>query len=322
GENVGSYAINLGSLDAGMNYAINYTGANFTITKATITGITFADGIFVFDGTEKSLAITGTLPVGTSIAYSNNGRTDVGSQEVTATITGSNFNTLVLTADLTIIPAEIGAITFADGIFVFDGTEKSLAITGTLPAGTAVAYTNNGRTDVGSQEVTATITGSNFNTLVLTADLTIIPAEIGAILFADGTFEYDGTEKSLSITGTLPSGTSVAYTNNGRTDVGSQEVTATITGSNYTTLELTADLTITAKEITVTADAGQSKIAGEADPTLTYTAEGLADGEGMEVFAGSLSRAAGEEVGMYAITQGTLSAGDNYTINFIGADFE
>ncbi|WP_268037082.1 MBG domain-containing protein, partial [Algoriphagus sp. PAP.12] len=120
----------------------------------------------------------------------------------------------------------------------------------------------------------------------------------------------------------LPGGTSVAYTNNGRTDVGTQEVTATITGSNYTTLELTADLTITAKEITVTADAGQSKIAGEADPTLTYTATGLAEGEGMEVFAGSLSRAAGEEVGMYAITQGTLSAGDNYTINFIGADFE
>ncbi|WP_268037091.1 MBG domain-containing protein, partial [Algoriphagus sp. PAP.12] len=72
GENVGSYAINLGSLDAGMNYAINYTGASFTITKATITGITFADGIFVFDGTEKSLAITGTLPSGTSVAYTNN----------------------------------------------------------------------------------------------------------------------------------------------------------------------------------------------------------------------------------------------------------
>ncbi|TDY42369.1 MBG domain-containing protein, partial [Algoriphagus zhangzhouensis] len=92
--------------------------------------------------------------------------------------------------------------------------------------------------------------------------------------------------------------------------------------SNYTTLELTADLTITAKEITVTADAGLSKIAGEADPILTYTATGLADGEGMEVFAGSLSRASGEDVGLYAITQGTLSAGDNYTINFIGADFE
>ncbi len=250
GEDVGTYAITQGSLAANANYSIDFTGADFTITPATITGITFADASFTYDGTEKSLAITGALPTGTSVSYTNNSRTDVGTQEVTATITGANYTTLVLTADLTITPATITGVTFEDGSFTYDGIEKSLAITGTLPTGTTVSYTNNGRTDAGTQEVTATITGANYTTLVLTADLEITPATITGITFEDASFTYDGIEKFLAITGTLPTGTTVSYTNNGRTDAGTQEVTATITGANYTTLVLTADLEITPATIT------------------------------------------------------------------------
>ncbi|KAI9550166.1 hypothetical protein GHT06_003538 [Daphnia sinensis] len=251
-NNVASAALikDSGNNDLTANYEISLVSGVLTITPATITGITFADGTFVYDGTAKSLAITGTLPTGTSVAYSNNARTDVGTQEVTATITGSNYDDLVLKADLTITKATITGITFADGTFVYDGTAKSLAITGTLPTGTSVAYSNNARTDVGTQEVTATITGSNYDDLVLKADLTITKATITGITFADGTFVYDGTAKSLAITGTLPTGTSVAYSNNTRTDVGTQEVTATITGSNYDDLVLKADLTITKATIT------------------------------------------------------------------------
>ncbi|MBE8719267.1 beta strand repeat-containing protein, partial [Sphingobacterium pedocola] len=224
--------------------------ADLEITPATITGVTFENNSFVYDGTVKSLAISGTLPDGTSVAYTNNSRTDVGTQEVTATITGSNYTELVLTADLTITPATITGITFGDGSFVYDGTAKSLAISGTLPAGASVAYSNNSRTDVGTQGVTATITASNYTELVLTADLTITPATITGVTFDDGSFVYDGTVKSLATSGTLPAGTAVAYTNNTRTDVGAQEVTATITGSNFITLVLTADLTITQATIT------------------------------------------------------------------------
>src|SRR5690606_40058457 len=129
--------------------------ADLTITSATVTDITFADDSFVFDGTAKSLAVTGTLPDGTSVDYADNSRMDVGTQEVTATISGSNYETLVLTANLRIIPADISGIGFEDASFVFDGTAKSLAITGTLPEGTSVNYADNSRTDVGTQEVTA-----------------------------------------------------------------------------------------------------------------------------------------------------------------------
>ncbi|WP_457941735.1 Ig-like domain-containing protein [Olivibacter sp. SA151] len=242
---------------SGDNYETLILKANLTITKAAITGISFQDGSFVYDGTAKSLAISGTLPVGTSVSYEHNSRTDVGTQEVTATISGDNYETLVLKANLAISKATITGITLDDGAFVYDGTAKSLAISGTLPVGTSVSYENNSRTDVGTQEVTATINGDNYETLVLKANLTISKAAITGISFQDGSFVYDGTAKSLAISGTLPMGTTVSYENNSRTDVGTQEVSATISGDNYETLVLKARLTITKTNITgVTLDDG------------------------------------------------------------------
>ncbi|WP_175526560.1 MBG domain-containing protein, partial [Rhodonellum ikkaensis] len=245
GEDVGNFEIIQGSLTAGDNYTIAFTGADFSITPAEITAITFEDGSFVYDGTAKSLEIEGKLPQGTNLAYSNNSRTDVGSQTVIATITGDNYSTLELTATLAITPATVTGIEFNGESFVFDFSTKSLVIEGTLPQGTSVSYSNNSRTDVGSQEVTATITGDNFTTLELTATLAITPATIEGITFENGSFVYDGNAKSLEIEGILPDGTSVAYSNNSRTDVGSQTATATITGDNFTTLVLTATLAIT-----------------------------------------------------------------------------
>src|SRR5690606_18378924 len=136
-------------------------------------------------------------------------------------------------------------IMFKSSNFIYDGMARSLAITGDLPDGTAVSYKDNSRTDVGTQEVTATISGSNYETLVLTANLTVTPATITGITLEDGSFAYDGAVKSLRITGDLPNGVEVSYAGNSRTDVGTQEVTATISGDNYKTLVLTADLTVT-----------------------------------------------------------------------------
>ena len=73
--------------------------------------------------------------------------------------------------------------------------------------------------------------------------------------------------------------------------------------------------TVTAKALSVTA-AAQTRIYGETDPTLTYTADGLVN---EDTLAGSLSRAPGEAVGTYAINQGTLG-NPNYNISFTGAN--
>ncbi len=72
--------------------------------------------------------------------------------------------------------------------------------------------------------------------------------------------------------------------------------------------------------VTVTADSGQAKIYGTPDPTLTYTVTSGSLQPG-DSFSGALARTAGENVGITAINQGTLTAGPNYTLTFVPADF-
>lgn len=62
--------------------------------------------------------------------------------------------------------------------------------------------------------------------------------------------------------------------------------------------------------ITITVDSGQSKTYGAADPTFAYTSSVPS-----VTLTGSLARVAGEDVGSYTITQGTLASADpNYEI--------
>ena len=70
----------------------------------------------------------------------------------------------------------------------------------------------------------------------------------------------------------------------------------------------------------MTADA-KTRVYGEADAGLTYQvgALGLVNGDNL---SGGLSRAAGVNVGKYAIGQGTLDAGNNYAVTYTGADYE
>src|SRR5207248_1171126 len=79
-----------------------------------------------------------------------------------------------------------------------------------------------------------------------------------------------------------------------------------------------ANLTIGAAPLAITADA-KSKVYGASDPGLTYqiTSGGLI---GSDSLSGSLSRLAGETIGTYAIDQGTLSAGTNYTLSYNAAN--
>jgi hypothetical protein len=73
---------------------------------------------------------------------------------------------------------------------------------------------------------------------------------------------------------------------------------------------------VTPAVLTVTPAAGQSKVYGAAVPTLTYTADGLVNGDPASTLSGALNTAAtaASPVGSYAFTLGTLSAGSNYTV--------
>ncbi|NBW92550.1 MAG: hypothetical protein EBR53_08900, partial [Actinobacteria bacterium] len=98
-------------------------------------------------------------------------------------------------------------------------------------------------------------------------------------------------------------------------NVGSYAIrVGSLANSNYEISFNGANLTITPKPVLVTANA-QTKVYGDNDPALTYSTIGLL---GNDTLSGSLNRAPGSDVGSYAIGQGSLSVGSNYTLNFTG----
>jgi len=166
-----------------------------------------------------------------------------------------------------------------------------------------------------------------------TADIT--PAPLIATITASNKV-YDGNT-SATITGrTLDGvigsdnvvanedGTATFFDKNVGTGKTVSAVGITIDGvdaGNYSydgTAEGTAD--INPLEITITPDAGQSKVYGQLDPTFTYT--NTPDLIGGDAFFGALSRAEGENVDTYAFAPGTLSAGGNYALTLVSGTFE
>ena len=93
----------------------------------------------------------------------------------------------------------------------------------------------------------------------------------------------------------------------------------TLGSSNYTISSFTgANLTVTPRAITVTADA-ISRPYGDANPALTYQVggSGLVNGD---TLSGTLATSAttSSNVGTYGIGQGTLAASGNYALNYTG----
>jgi hypothetical protein len=118
-------------------------------------------------------------------------------------------------------------------------------------------------------------------------------------------------ENASSITGSL---VRAAGENTGTYAIGLGSLSVP---AGYTITYGSNDLTITPASLAIAADA-QTKVYGTADPALTYTATGFANGDNNNIITGSLNRVAGENVGVYTVNQNTLSAGSNYTINYTG----
>jgi len=111
--NAGDYTATL-TPKAGFAWADGTTAAqtvDWTIAKETydMSGVSFESQTFTYDGQPHSLAISGTLPDGVTVAYTDNGQTEVGEYTVTARFTvadSANYNEVpALTATLTIIAA-------------------------------------------------------------------------------------------------------------------------------------------------------------------------------------------------------------------------
>ena len=190
--------------------------------------------------------------------------------------------------------------------------------------------------------ITNTSGATNYNHLyTVDSAMTVTPRPI-SISTGDVTKSYDGLNTVVNGAPVLTSGTLgftdamsggvYSYTSPSAASgtkvvaVNMVDITSASTNvaSNYTvTYVNNTTSTITPAALTITADA-KTKMYGTNDPVFTYTISGLAatDNAALAVTGGALTRALintlpGEQVGSYAISQGTLAVNPNYALTFI-----
>ncbi len=227
-------------------------------SAATITGVTLSDATFTYDGTVKSLRVEGVLPEGASVTYTNNENKNAGVYEVTAVVSAEGYDTLTLTAQLTIEKAKLNQFVLSDTVVTYDGTAKEIAVSNkdNLPGGMDVSYAINDyeyantlteAVNAGKYWITATISGNeNYEELVLRALLTIEKADILGAVFTGASYVFDNTAKSIFVEydAVKYSEIDVSYVGNGKTNAGEHTVTATLGSPNYNTLTLNAVISI------------------------------------------------------------------------------
>ncbi|MBQ3571800.1 MAG: hypothetical protein IJA15_03115, partial [Clostridia bacterium] len=216
------------------------------VELSKIEGVTFEGASHYYDGTQKQILVSGTLPSGVSVVYTNNVATEVGVYTAKAVLSGEGYETLTLTATLEIKALrEITGVTFEGASYYYDGAEKQILVKGELPEGVTVAYTNNKGTEVGVYNAIAILSGEGYETLELKATLEVIALrEITGVTFESASYYYDGVEKQILVNGELPEGVTVTYKDNKATGIGVYNAVATLSGEGYETLVLNAVLEI------------------------------------------------------------------------------
>ena len=296
GEQVGGYAIGQGSVSANANYTLSFTGNTLTVNPAALT--VAADAQSKTYGTNDP-----------ALTYQASGL-------VNATVDGVALNDAgVLTGSLsraqygTLAGEQVGGYAIGQGS-VSANANYTLSFTGNTltinPAALTVAADAQGKT-YGTNDPTLTYQASGL---------------------VNGTVDGVALNDTGVLTGSLSRAQygTLAGEQVGGYAIGQGSVSA---NANYTLSFTGNTLTVNPAALTVAADV-QGKTYGTNDPTLTYQASGLVnatvDGVALNdtgVLTGSLSRAqygtvAGEQVGGYAIGQGSVSANANYTLSFAG----
>ncbi|MDB5739927.1 MAG: hypothetical protein JWP16_967, partial [Alphaproteobacteria bacterium] len=345
---VGSYAIGAGTLTTANNpnYAVTYIGANLGITARPIT--VTGDLVTRDYGDANPATSTGTITMGNLVNGDTLSAIDLVSATASATSNvGNGYTYGGGNAAFSAGAAGNYAITYADGALHvtaravtvtadaqtrhYGDTNPAFSFSSTgLGAGAALqgalATSASATSDVGSYAITqGTLTTANNSNYVVSyagANLGITPRAVTVTADAKSRL-YGDANPALTYTSTsLGAGTALtgalATPAGGTSGVGGYGIAAgtvtTANNPNYSVTYVGANLDVTARPLTVTADA-ISRLYGDANPALTQTISGLVNGD---TLAGALATAAdaASHVGSYAIGQGTLAASANYAIVF------
>jgi hypothetical protein len=315
------------------------TGANRTYTPtAGYTG----DDSFTYTVTDRGDP-DNCSPVGTSCAAAQTSAPATFTIHVTAVATTTTASAATATyGDGTVnlaahvassSPVGTGSVTFtvrrADSSIVGSATTDATVVNGDA----SVSYSLPAGTPAGSYTIRADYNGVALGDSAGTASLTVDPATLSvnaqdqSKVYGDGdpaaVPELSGFVNGENSSSASVTGTAACTTGSHAEDFGSYADVyscgrGTLAAPNYVFVAgAKGKLTITKRAVEVTADP-QSKTYGDDDPALTYdvTSGSLAQGD---AFSGELAREAGENVGDYDITQGTLALSDNYTLTFKSA---
>ena len=343
-SNVGAYGISQGTLAASSNYALNYAAANLTVTQRAITVTADAKSRAYGDANPaltyqvggSGLANGDTLSG--ALATSATAASNVGTYSIAqGTLAASSNYALNYAADnLTVTQRAITVTADAKSRAYGDvnpaltyqvggsGLANGDTLSGAL-ATSATAASNVGTYGIGQGTLAASgnyaLNYTNANLTVTQRAITVM-ADAKSRAYGDTnpalTYQVGGS--GLANGDTLSGALATSATTASNVGIyGIAQGTLAASG-NYALNYASADLTVTQRAITVTADA-KSRAYGDANPALTYQVggAGLANGDSL---SGALatSATAASNVGAYGITQGSLAASTNYALNYASAN--
>jgi len=341
GNNVGTHVITRGTLD-NPNYAITFYGDYLTIVRKPIT-VTANNLTITFGDPEPTLTVStpaGSLEFGDSVLGSpvrvagNNAGTYVISQGTVDNVRNPNYDIMFVNGTLTINKAPQTPLVIQSTQKVF-GVDLTLYHTGgsgdgdvtysVIDTGTAsCSVTGALLSSTGNVGSTCSIeiakaTSLNYLSVTSSVTVTVIPRAITVTANSPSkTFGENDPPLTYTVTaGTLAVGDSLSgsLARVAGETFGTYAINqGTLDNTNYTITFVPGTFTIDKRPITVTADSAE-KYAGASDPpSFTYqvTSGSLANAGDL---TGALGRGAGELIGSYAISQGTLN-NPNYDITF------
>ncbi|RCM42147.1 two-partner secretion system adhesin CdrA [Pseudomonas aeruginosa] len=349
GENVGVYGINQGdlALNSG-NYDLSYQGNNLTITKALLNVI--ADGkTKVYGDADPSLTyqVSGLKNGDTAGAVLNGGGLvrvsgeNVGNyaiQQGGLGLVSGNYDLAYQGNNLTITKALLNVIADAK-TKVYGDADPSLTyqVSGLKNGDSAGSILTGGLNRAAGENVGVyginqgdlALNSGNYdlsyqgNNLTITKALLNVIADAKTKVYGDAdpslTYQVSGLKNGDSAGSILTGGLNRAAGENVGV-YGINQGDLALNSGNYDLSYQGNNLTITKALLNVIAD-GKTKVYGDADPSLTYQVSGLKNGDtaGAVLNGGSLSRVAGENVGVYGINQGGLGlVSGNYDLAYQG----
>ncbi|WOJ11578.1 MBG domain-containing protein [Pseudomonas aeruginosa] len=351
GENVGVYGINQGGLGlVSSNYTLNYQGNNLTITKALLNVIADAK-TKVYGDADPALTyqVSGLKNGDTAGAVLNGGSLSrvagenvgvYGINQGGLGLVSANYDLSYQGNNLTITKALLNVIADAK-TKVYGDADPSLTyqVSGLKNGDTAGAVLNGGSLSrvagenvgvYGINQGDLALNSGNYDLSYQGNNLTITKALLNVIADAK-TKVYGDADPSLTyqVSGLKNGDTAGAVLNGGSLSrvagenvgvYGINQGGLGLVSANYDLSYQGNNLTITKALLNVIADA-KTKVYGDADPALTYQVSGLKNGDtaGAVLNGGSLSRVAGENVGVYGINQGGLGlVSANYDLSYQG----